>query len=87
MVSWSSSSILADFVVPEYYFDLQILSLGWTFSLGFRSTRPDLGEVLGISSTGRVHRLVFFYFNCVFSCIGSKWMQFFMKLTRVSLLC
>ena len=60
MVSWSSLSILADFVVPEYYFDLQILSSGWTFSLGFRSTRPDLGEVLGISSVDRVHWLVFF---------------------------
>ena len=47
-------------MVPEYYFDLQILSSGWTFLLGFRSTRPDLGEVLGISSAGRVHRLVFF---------------------------
>ena len=47
-------------MVPEYYFDLQILSSGWTFLLGFRSTRPDFRDVLGISSAGRVHRLVFF---------------------------
>ena len=47
-------------MVPEYYFDLQILSSSWTFLLGFRSTRLDLGEVFGISSAGRVHQLVFF---------------------------
>ena len=60
MVSWSCSSIPADFVVPEYYFDLVILSCGCWFSLGFRSTRLDLGEVLGFSSAGRVHRVVLF---------------------------
>ena len=58
MVSWSCSSILADFVVPEYYFDLVILSCGCWFLLGFRSTRPNLGEVLGCSPAGRVHQVV-----------------------------
>ena len=58
MVSWSCSSILADFVVSEYYFDRGVLCWGRWFSRGFRSTRPDLGEVLGISSADRVHLVV-----------------------------
>ena len=58
MVSWSFLSILADFVVLEYYFDLMILSCGCWFLLEFRLTRPDLGEVLGFSFAGRMHQVV-----------------------------